>query len=156
MYVVVNHHEKVDCPKPNCARDGFLLYNTNVVFDRTGRVVARYRKYNLFNEPGTNVTAAPEISTFTTDFGVTFGQFICFDILHEKPTTHFVKNPNVTDVVYSTHWYDELPFLDAVQKQAAWAYGADVNLLASSYSDAITSSGGENSRRVKKLFLIDG
>ncbi|XP_058803488.1 vanin-like protein 3 [Phymastichus coffea] len=142
MYVVVNHHEHADCPKSNCAPGNFLLYNTNVVFDRKGKVIAKYRKYNLFNEPGTNVTAQPEYSTFTTDFGVTFGQFICFDIVQEKPANFFVRNPNVTDIVYSTHWYDELPFNDAIQQQAAWAYGADVNLLASGYSDAQTSSGG--------------
>lgn len=143
IHVVVNHHERVDCTTPNCPSDGFLLYNTNVVFDRQGRVIARYRKYNLFNEPGTNVTDKPEISVFETDFGVTFGQFICFDMLQEKPALHFMRNPNVTDVVYSTHWFDELPFLNSVQEQAAWAYGSDVNLLAAGYSDALTASGGK-------------
>lgn len=154
MYVVVNHHERVDCDDdPNCPDDGFLLYNTNVVFDRGGRVVARYRKYNLFNEPGTNVTRTPEISIFETDFGVTFGQFICYDMLQEKPAMYFAGNHNVTDIVYSTHWFAELPFLNAVQEQAAWAYGADVNFLASGYSDALTGSGGKWASSMGSLCL---
>ncbi|OXU24427.1 hypothetical protein TSAR_010107 [Trichomalopsis sarcophagae] len=145
LYVVVNHQEKVDC-EPNssadCAPDGFLLYNTNIVFDREGRVVARYRKFNPFNEFGTNVTVEPEHSSFQTDFGVTFGQFICFDLLHQKPSIYFVNNPDVKDVIFSTHWFDYPPFLEATEIQAAWAYAADVNFLASGYSDAITASGG--------------
>ncbi|KAJ8687583.1 hypothetical protein QAD02_023377 [Eretmocerus hayati] len=154
MYVVVNHHERVECPsnKAHCASDGFLLYNTNVVFDREGRVIARYRKRHLFNEIGTNVTnynnnesdraEEDRLSKFSTDFGVTFAQIICFDILHEEPAARLAKEANVTDVIFPSHWFDELPFLTARQEQAAWAYAADVNLLAAGYSDALTASGG--------------
>lgn len=78
-----------------CSKDGYQLYNTNVVFDRTGMVVARYRKYNLFGEPGFNVTSEPELSTFRTDFDVTFGQFICFDILFEKPALQLIRDSKV-------------------------------------------------------------
>ncbi|XP_001603861.2 vanin-like protein 2 [Nasonia vitripennis] len=144
MYVAVNHHERVDCDpkKPNCAPDGFLLYNTNVVFDRSGRVAARYRQYNSLVDDGVNTTSQPEQSIFKTDFGVTFGQFVCVDLLFQKPATFFASNPNVTDVIFSTHWFNYPPFLESTQIQAAWAYAADVNFLASGYNDVLTASGG--------------
>ncbi|CAB0027937.1 unnamed protein product [Trichogramma brassicae] len=144
LYVVINLQERVDCAssEDHCPADGFLLYNSNCVFDRKGRVVARYRKYNPFNEAGTNVTAAPEVATFDTDFGVRFGTFICFDVLNEAPAMSFVRDDRVRDVVFTTHWFNELPFLDASQHFAAWSYAADVNFLVAGYSDDLTSSGG--------------
>lgn len=138
----MNHSEKVDCSGPDCPADGLLIYNTNVAFDRQGRVIARYRKYNLFGEKGTNHTDVPEPSTFTTDFGVTFGQFICFDILFQTPTLNLTRDLGITDILYSAHWFSELPYLYSVEAQAAWAYANDVNLLASGYNNPATASGG--------------
>lgn len=143
MYVVINHQEKVDCSCGSCAADGYLIYNTNIVFDRSGVVVARYRKYNLFGEPGTNVTTEPEVSYFTTDFNVTFGQFICFDLLFQTPTLNLTNDLGITDFVFSAHWFSELPYLFAVQAQAAWSYANDVNFLAAGYNNPVTASGGE-------------
>lgn len=145
MYVVINHREKVDCNCENCPADGYLIYNTNVVFDRKGVVIARYRKYNLFGEPGTNVTSEAIPTYFTTDFNVTFGQFICFDILFQSPALNLTRSldPIITDFVFSAHWFSELPYLFAVQAQAAWAYANDVNLLAAGYNNPNTASGGK-------------
>lgn len=79
-YVVVGVVTKVACPDEdmiaqndprNCTDrpDTMSYYNTNVVFDRNGTVISRYRKFNLYGE---------EVDK---PFGVTFGHFICFDIL---------------------------------------------------------------------------
>lgn len=144
MYIVINHREKVDCKinSTKCPGDGFLIYNTNVVFDRSGQVIARYRKYNLFGEKGTNTEPVAIPSTFKTDFGVTFGQFICFDILFETPALNLTRDLGVTDIVYSSHWFSELPLAYGVEAQAAWAYANDVNFLASGYNNPKTASGG--------------
>lgn len=108
IYVVVN---LVEIVQDNIAKD-FILYNTNVVYDRSGAIIARYRKYNLFLEEGFNTTKTPELVSFTTDFGVTFGTFICFDILFALPSVQLlIKNSNITDVVYPAAWFSELPFL---------------------------------------------
>ncbi|XP_031777023.1 vanin-like protein 2 [Nasonia vitripennis] len=145
IYVVVNHHERVDCDpdSADCASDdAFLLYNTNVVFDREGRLIARYRKYNLFSEPGVNITKRPEISIFHTDFGVKFGQIICNDILYVNPARQLLHQYNVTDVVYSAEWFSELPFLTSVQTHSAWAFDNDVNLLSSGFNEPAITNGG--------------
>uniref|UniRef100_T1GAT7 CN hydrolase domain-containing protein n=1 Tax=Megaselia scalaris TaxID=36166 RepID=T1GAT7_MEGSC len=121
-YLVVNLYEKERCtvatqnakndPR-NCSPTGWSKFNTNVVFDRKGVVIARYRKTHLYGEPGVNVTYSPEHVTFDTDFGVKFGTFICFDMLFESPAQDLVKKYNVTDFVYPTYWFSELPFLTA-------------------------------------------
>ncbi|EZA57014.1 vanin-like protein 1 [Ooceraea biroi] len=134
IYVVINIAEKLPCTDAGCAEDKMFYYNSNVVFDRTGKIIARYRKTNLFVEPQFNVTSIPEIVIFKTDFGVNFGTFICFDILFHEPALQLTRLRQITDIVYPTAWFSEAPFLTAVQTQAGWSFGEDVNLLASGYN----------------------
>lgn len=156
IYVVVNLVEKYHCTTKDqhCGSDGLKVYNTNVVFDRAGRVISRYRKTHLYRYEwySENVLEKPELATFTTDFGVTFGHFICFDMLFYEPAMVLLRQLNVTDVVYPTYWFSELPFLTgkfksssslqviykllslAVQLQEGWAFANNVNLLAADSS----------------------
>uniref|UniRef100_A0A182JLI2 Uncharacterized protein n=1 Tax=Anopheles atroparvus TaxID=41427 RepID=A0A182JLI2_ANOAO len=105
-----------------------VRYNTDVVFDRNGTVIARYRKYNLFKEPGTSVTAVPELVSFETDFGVRFGVFTCFDILFAAPTLELIKH-GLRDFVFPAFWTSEPPFLTSTQIFESWAYANDANLI---------------------------
>lgn len=140
IYVVVNVPEVTPCP--NASRNCVLYYNSNVVFDRNGTVVARYRKFNLFGEEGFSTTPEAEISILETDFGVKFGIFTCFDLVFEKPAVQLVKEWGITDIVFPTAWFSQLPFLTAVQAQASWAYGLDVNFLAAGYNTPSVGSAG--------------
>jgi predicted amidohydrolase len=72
---------------------------------------SRYRKFNLFGEKGFSITPEAELSFFETDFGVTFGMFICFDVLFQEPAVSLVTLMGITDFVYPTAWFSELPFL---------------------------------------------
>lgn len=137
-YVVINLTEKstemVD------SEEETLYYNSNVVFNREGRVISRYRKFNLFGETGISVPYEPDISYFTTDFNVTFGHFICFDLLFKTPA---LKLPfEVTDIVYPTMWFSELPFLTAVQVQTMWSRQMGFNFLAAGASNPSVGSSG--------------
>lgn len=144
IYVAVNLLEIQYCSKDevDCPEDCAYFYNTNIVFDREGTIIARYRKFNLFVEKAFNSTKEPELCSFKTDFGVTFGMFICFDILFNEPSVRLVKDKQVTDIVYSAAWFSELPLLTAVSTQAAWAYSMDVNLLAAGYNCPQMTGGG--------------
>nr|XP_013100678.1 unnamed protein product [Stomoxys calcitrans] len=139
LYVVINIAEKAQCSSTvdKKCKDGITNYNTNVVFDREGRVISRYRKTHLYRYEwrDTNVMATPDLATFTTDFGVTFGHFICFDMLFYEPAQVLIQHMNITDIVYPTYWFSELPFLTAVQLQEGWAFGNNVNLLAADASN---------------------
>ncbi|XP_011165400.1 vanin-like protein 1 [Solenopsis invicta] len=142
IYVVLNIAEKEACTAEPCPNDKVFYYNSNVVFDRTGKIIARYRKTNLFKEYQFNVTAVPEVVSFDTDFGVKFGTFICFDILFHEPALNLTRDHQVTDIVYPTAWFSDAPFLTAVQTQTGWSSAEDVNLLASGYNRPGVGSAG--------------
>ncbi|XP_015586625.1 vanin-like protein 1 [Cephus cinctus] len=142
MYVVINIGERVPCEEDGCPSDKLLYYNTNVVFDRDGIIIAKYRKTHLFGEYAFNVTKTPEIITFDTDFGVTFGTLICFDILFSVPGLTLTRELGVKDIIFTSAWFSQSPFLTAVEVQHGWAFSEDVNLLASGYNNPIGGSGG--------------
>jgi predicted amidohydrolase len=123
-YIVINLTEKAKCPDKQmlvndddrkCASSGLSFYNANIVFDRAGTMISRYRKFNLFEN--VNKPKYPEAVTFTTDFGVTFGHFICFDLMFKEPALKLVREMNVTDIIFPTMWFSELPFLTGKYKR---------------------------------------
>lgn len=129
-YIVINISEKELCSKNDKCPRGTLAYNTNVVFDRNGTVISRYRKSHLYwKEIYNKETFHPEKHTFITDFGVTFAHFICFDLMFYSPAQELV-NGGITDFVYPTYWFQEFPFLTALQLHQGWAHGNDVNFLS--------------------------
>ncbi|XP_031634766.1 vanin-like protein 1 isoform X2 [Contarinia nasturtii] len=133
-YVVINLNVRVNCSHDDqsfCAYqdDSTNLYNMAIAFDRNGDMVARYRKYHLFGETGVQQTEKPDRITFKTDFNVTFGVCICFDLFFDEPTLDLVQQ-GIKHFVYPTKWYSEIPYLSAVQYQQSWAYANNVNLLA--------------------------
>ncbi|XP_037700472.1 pantetheinase [Choloepus didactylus] len=133
IYVVANIGDKKPCnaSDPQCPRDGRYQYNTDVVFDSEGRLVARYHKQNLFmGEDQFNTPKGPEMVTFDTTFG-RFGIFTCFDILFHEPAVTLVKDFHVDTILFPTAWMNVLPHLSAVEFHSAWAMGMGVNFLAS-------------------------
>ncbi|NWW43145.1 VNN2 protein, partial [Pedionomus torquatus] len=132
IYVVANVGDKKPCNSsdPSCPSDGRYHYNTDVVFDPEGKLVARYHKYNLFRgETQFNYPKEPEAVTFETPFGK-FGVFTCFDILFREPAVVLVRELQVDTVLFPTAWMNVLPFLTAVEFHSAWAMGMGVNLLS--------------------------
>lgn len=119
IYLCINLSEREECSEESqearndtraCSSLGISRYNTNVVLDRDGTVVGRYRKFNLFREGGINTTQTAELSTFETDFGVTFGNIICFDVLFFEPAMQLIQL-GVRNFLFSAMWMSELPFL---------------------------------------------
>ncbi|CAD7080642.1 unnamed protein product [Hermetia illucens] len=139
IYVLVNVVEKDFCtwgsdackPPYNVQNDGYSLYNTNIVFDRKGRIISRYRKVNLFIEPSTNDPLDQPLPIFETDFGVKFGHFICYDILFKYPARTLVQQENITNILYPTFWFEGLSYFIAETIHQGWAYSNNVNFLVS-------------------------
>ncbi|XP_034828263.1 vanin-like protein 2 isoform X2 [Maniola hyperantus] len=147
IYVVINMQEMMDCrnggsPGENCPKQKQYRFNTNVVFDRNGAVIDRYRKINLFGEYPRMAALTPDLGVFTTDFGVTFGHFICFDLMFQVPSIQVVQKNNITDVIFPTMWFSELPYLTAVEIQQAYAHTMNVNFLAAGANNVRVGSTG--------------
>ncbi|KAL5279092.1 BTD.2 family protein [Megaselia abdita] len=142
-YIVINLFEKVLCESgPKCSKDGIINYNTNVVFDRNGTVISRYRKTHLYYTEYEKATLKkPDLSTFTTDFGVTFGHFICFDLNFYTPAQQ-LADQGITDFVYPTYWFQEFPFQTALQLHQGWAHANNVNFLSAGGSYPFTQTTG--------------
>jgi len=131
--VVANMGDVKYCNKtsdPYCPDDGRYQFNTDVAFDTDGTLLARYRKMHLFSIEKTyfNTPRQPEVVTFTTSFGVTFGVFTCFDLLFYDPA--IVLGESVSNIVFPTAWMDGLPTLISVGIQQGWSRGLSVNFLA--------------------------
>ncbi|XP_066467301.1 pantetheinase-like [Tiliqua scincoides] len=132
IYVVANIGDKKPCnhTDPRCPMDGRYQYNTNVVFDSDGKLVARYHKFNLFmSEQQFDSPKEPELVTWNTTFGK-FGIFTCFDILFHDPAVALVSKLGVDTILFPTAWMNVLPHLTAVEFHSAWAMGMGVNLLS--------------------------
>ncbi|XP_006188513.2 pantetheine hydrolase VNN2 isoform X1 [Camelus dromedarius] len=130
IYVLANIGDKKPCNSrgSTCPPSGYYQYNTNVVYDTQGKLVARYHKYHLYSEPQFDVPEKPEVVTFNTTFG-RFGIFTCFDILFHDPAVTLVKDFQVDTVLFPTAWMNVLPLLTAIEFHSAWAMGMGVNLL---------------------------
>lgn len=119
-YLVINVKEREQCNRDNdndsdCPTRGYRLYNTNVVLDRRGAVASRYRKWNLYLEAQLNRTAKPEYAIFETDFNVTFGHFVCFDLLFYTPAQELVDRYKLRHLIVTKMFNSELPFLTGEQ-----------------------------------------
>lgn len=95
----------------------------------------------MFGESGITEPESADMSTFTTDFGVTFGHFVCFDLMFQAPALNLIAQ-GIKDIVFPTMWFSELPFLSAVQIQQNWAHSNDVNFLGSGANRPRVGSGG--------------
>lgn len=141
-YIALNLYERTPCGGKKCPADGWSFYNTDIVLNRNGAIISKYRKYNLFDEIFMTRSKKPDISIFSTDFNETFATFICFDILFRQPSLDLVTQYGVKSIIFSSMWFSEMPFLTALQTQQHWAYATNATLLAAGANNRKKGSGG--------------
>ncbi|XP_067861976.1 biotinidase [Heptranchias perlo] len=132
MYLIANMGEKQTCEHNDswCPPDGRYQFNTDVVFDAEGALIAKYQKQNLYFEVAFNTPKAVEHVIFNTPFAGRFGIFTCFDILFYEPAVSLIENYGVKQIVFPTAWMNQLPLLSAIEFQQAFATAFSINLLA--------------------------
>ncbi|XP_035205498.1 pantetheinase-like isoform X2 [Stegodyphus dumicola] len=110
-----------------CPEDGVLMYNTDVVFNPEGKLVARYHKMHPYFEV-LNVPDEPEYITFDTNFGK-FGLIVCFDSVFEEAFI-LAKEHGIDTLLFPTYWFDDILPLNAIEFQQSWALANGVNFIA--------------------------
>ncbi|XP_051872659.1 biotinidase [Pristis pectinata] len=132
MYLIANMGERQTCEHsdPWCPSDGRYQFNTDVIFDAEGSLIAKYHKQNLYFEDAFNTPKTVEHVIFNTSFAGRFGVFTCFDILFYDPAVSLIENYGVKQIVFPTAWNNQLPLLSAVELQQAFATAFSINLLA--------------------------
>ena len=134
LYVVANMGSLETCDRAtdsSCPDDGHYQFNTNVAYDPTGRLVARYRKHNLFVME-TFVYDRPNSAErvyFDTPFG-RVGTFVCFDVIFDEPAMSLAQRRNISYVTFSTAWMNKLPYYTAGPFHQSFAAATGVNMLA--------------------------
>ncbi|KAH3883004.1 pantetheinase-like [Dreissena polymorpha] len=135
IYIVANMGDIKPCSKAtdkSCPVDGRYQFNTNVVFDDNGRLIARYHKRNMFDEtPLFDPAPNNEFVFFTTDFG-RFGTVVCFDLLHENPTQTLIEQYGIRNLLVTSAWNVFYPFVLPVQMYA----GISINNITIAVSNA--------------------
>lgn len=131
LWIVANMGDYQPCQADDtpCPADGHYQFNTDVVYDSNGTLIAKYHKINLYYEFMFDPSASKEAVSFETPFG-TFGVFTCFDILFRNPVVVLLKDKGVSNIVFPTAWMDVPPFLAAIQFHSAVAVGFGINFLA--------------------------
>jgi len=147
--VLVNTIDDVACNKDTdnkCPDDGRYLYNTDIVFDEKGAFVAKYHKSNEWPGlmPPYNQPESPSMVTYNASFGVDFGIFTCFDIMHENPPVELV-NAGLTHFLYPVQQGD------AGEKTiiSGWSRKHDVTILSANLGAGDEKKQGDCSGIIK-------
>ncbi len=78
------------------------LYNTAYYIDRTGNILAKYRKVNLWIPERADITPGNEIVVFETRFGKA-GLMICWDLIFPEMFRAMIKQ-GVEIVICPSYW----------------------------------------------------
>ncbi|KAH3882536.1 vascular non-inflammatory molecule 3-like [Dreissena polymorpha] len=134
IYIVANMGDIKPCSKvkdPSCPLDGRYQFNTNVVFDDNGRLIARYHKRNMYDEtPLFDPAPKNEFVFFDTDFG-RFGTVVCFDLLHESPTQNLIEQCGIRNLLVTSAWNVFYPFILPVQMYAGISKRNNITIAVS-------------------------
>ena len=155
IYIVVNLIEQQPCVE-NCRfKDGLNIYNTNVIIDNGGCIVAKYHKYYLYSNEAKlfDKPESFEYSYVDTPFG-RLGTLICYDLVFEEPGLSLVEKYNVDVIAMPTYWVltndSSSLFENVVEYTSGWSRRMNVNFLVAnvhnidkcSYGSAISTPHG--------------
>lgn len=122
-------------------------FNSLVVFDPRGVVVARHDKVELFEGERMTLHAGKDVHTLDTPFG-RFGMLICADLYTEPAVHHaLVESHQAQIILVSAAW--TVPV--ATQWQSAFAHDWDVYVVAANASLGSGRGGGVFDRRGRAI-----
>lgn len=145
IYLVANMGDIKKCDiisDKTCPSDGRYQFNTNVVFDDDGKLIARYHKRNMYDEtPLFDPSPTNEYVYFDTPFGK-FGTIVCFDIMHYNPTQVLLNKYGIRNLLVTSAWNVFLPFIIPLQMYSGLAKKNNVNVIASNIRNELYQMAG--------------
>ncbi|GFQ64212.1 biotinidase [Trichonephila clavata] len=130
IFIVANMGDIQNCEgDQKCPSDGVFQFNTNVVFDREGRLIQKYHKEHLYFELALDLAREQQVPTFQTDFG-NFATYISFDVLFKRMSDvgHW---PSIDAIMLTTMWAEFTPQIASIQLWQSWALANNCTLVAS-------------------------
>jgi predicted amidohydrolase len=103
--------------------DGCKLWNTEVVFDYEGYIVATYRKSHVYGSTPPFDAPDPlqqDIAWFSIG-GLKVGLLVCFDLEFAEPANKLVSSASVDAVLMSMSWVNTPPLSWSILYQQAWS-----------------------------------
>lgn len=117
------------------------MYNTNVALDTDGTFLAKYHKRNLWGETNVDTPPTAEKVSFKTSFGITFGMFVCADLIYEHPALDLVRD-GVKDFTMPLAWSNEMAQMQALAYAQGWSASNGVNLILANHRSSAESGSG--------------
>ncbi|CAL1295716.1 unnamed protein product [Larinioides sclopetarius] len=130
-----NRRDKNSCvtDSSDCPDSGYFNFNTLVVFNGKGTLVARYYKRHPFTplEKGISTPKYPEPAYFN-DGTCSYATDIGFDFLFNNSFIDIQKRPKTSAISYANWWFDHTPLhYFSVPNQQAWSLTNKVTVLSS-------------------------
>lgn len=131
MYVTANLIEADYCEvlkDHNCPYDNHYLYNTNIVYNPNGCLIAKYRKTHTVEEPQRlNKPLKPEYIYFDTEYG-RFGTIICADGIFRDPVVDLVEKYQVDHIIHPMAWANNFTHTWMMSSEWQFALAARYNV----------------------------
>ncbi|RYH21844.1 hypothetical protein EON65_20050 [archaeon] len=159
IVVLVNTVHWVDCDSAidsSCPEDKHYQFNTDIILDERGALVSLYHKSHEFPGLLKAYDQYPQITevTYKASFGVTFGIFICFDIMFDDPPK-MLRQQGVEHFLYAVQQGDigEKTIIEG------WSKSNDAVVLSANLGSGKNDCSGIINRgtplNAKKYFLTD-
>jgi len=133
MYVVAALGSVAEGKCNGCGSDHGpdCFFNTAVVYDPSGYLVAHYHKYNLWTSelPIYDIDPTPQVVVVDTPLG-RLGLAICEDLLWKSPVINAAEDAGMDTLLMPLSWWDMFPHQLAHSNEDAWARSLQINLLA--------------------------
>jgi len=144
--VALNYVTSVPCAgEAACPPDGVFLYNTDVLFDNWGAVLAVYHKAHIFSTAQALDQAPPRAAVAEVPLAdggtLRVGLAVCFDAEFDDPTRMLLQR-GVRHVLLSSYWGMASAAFSPRMFQQGYSRRWEVALVAANGADAFDAAVG--------------
>mmetsp|Transcript_13922 Transcript_13922/g.30025 ORF Transcript_13922/g.30025 Transcript_13922/m.30025 type:complete len:455 (-) Transcript_13922:156-1520(-) len=117
------------------------MYNCDIVLDRDGTLVGKYRKMNLWGEAPNVDAASCSPGDFTLADGTRIGVITCADLIYEHPLKDLLAR-GVRNFVMPAAWSNEMADMQVMAYAQGWSAATGASLVLSNHRRASESGSG--------------